>query len=902
MEHLAGQYFLNSDLREEEIREQIGLLCKAGYESIFLHARAGLKTPYFSQEWFDALRTAIDELIRHGAGFSIWDEDNYPSGDAGNRICNEYPELASSYLNFRFAEGVKGRSVREFFSVNGAFAGCFALYADGSMEDLRAHCGTLREAWEKAWVQSSAYSPYPQLPYPHRRRSMNTPRFALVWTPDRDCRIVCAEWIHSGPGRHSSDLLNPETSRVFLEMIHEEYVKQLGPERMKHCASSFMDEPSPAGLYPWTRRFPEEFRKDHGYDLREKLPHLVMDVNGGSVRIRNDYRMTLSRLLCESYLDTVRTWLNAHGIKSTGHLTRSESLQYSNLAWPNELRCFKHLDIPCCDPLGAGIGQPGALAHHIGIKAVSSAARLFGKAAAGADAFAVGGDTISLRDLKFMLNYHLVLGITWYNVHGLYYTLEGERRDEAPPSLFYQHSQWPHMPEFLAYLKRRCGELTGEHLCNLEMLYPSTTLRSRLPGAEGPAEELHQTAEALLSHQRDFELIDEETLAEQDPKAFVSLRPYFLVAHARWIESATARWLEAYAAAGGTVFVTGLVPEILPELDGRSGGKWAFAEKRLDENFIEKIPAPELTGNHPENVLIRRVRGAGGENRTFLFNRGSGTFRGTLDGVALEIAPGEAGFAEELHVRADLPGLSLSGWKVTFGLNSVPLYLWEFNAQTNFDLLTKRSPGISDCPESGEYYAVFTLDEVPEKLLFTTEEDSLARGAFSVNGTPLSGWRKADFRDCRERECDISSLVRPGRNEIRFQGTRFENAPFLRGRFKAAFPLGNCGYPVLSPAPEVWSPERPQDYRIPGYGTFSGTAVYECEAVADRAGRYALDLNLIFDSVRIFADNAEQGVLIAPPYRLELDLTQGRHTIRLEVCNAPGNRDVLAGLPAGLQG
>lgn len=48
MEYLAGQYFLNSDLRVEEIREQIRELCRAGYETIFLHARAGLETPCLS--------------------------------------------------------------------------------------------------------------------------------------------------------------------------------------------------------------------------------------------------------------------------------------------------------------------------------------------------------------------------------------------------------------------------------------------------------------------------------------------------------------------------------------------------------------------------------------------------------------------------------------------------------------------------------------------------------------------------------------------------------------------------------------------------------------------------------------------------------------------------------------
>ena len=128
-----------------------------------------------------------------------------------------------------------------------------------------------------------------------------------------------------------------------------------------------------------------------------------------------------------------------------------------------------------------------------------------------------------------------------------------------------------------------------------------------------------------------------------------------------------------------------------------------------------------------------------------------------------------------------------------------------------------------------------------------------------------------------------------------------ENAPYLRGQFKAVFPLGNCGYPVLSAAPEFYELTQPQDFRTLGYGTFSGTAVYEGTAEIAESGRYKLDLKLVKDSVRILLDGMEQATLIAPPYSMEIELPAGTHTVRLEVCNAPGNRDVLAGVPAGLQ-
>lgn len=898
MEHLAGQYFLNSDLRTGEIREQIKALCSAGYESIFLHARAGLKTPYFSKQWFEALDTAVDELVKHNVKFAIWDEDNYPSGDAGNRICNSYPELAASCLNFHIIEAEKDTPILEYFSVNGAFCGCFAVYEDGNVSDISDYCGTLRSKWNPAYINTTAYSPSGQLPFPHRRRSMDTPRFALAWTPDKKCKIITFEILRSSPGRHCSDLLNAETTQILLDIIHAEYERRFG-QKMKHCSASFMDEPSPAGVYPWTRSLPEEFFKDHNYELLPLLPHLAMDITAASPRIRNDYRKTLHRLLCENYLEPVKQWLNQRNIASTGHLTRSEFLAWSGLLWPNELRCFKHFDIPCCDPLGAGIGRPGSIAHHIGIKAVSSAARLFGKRAAGADAFAVGGDTVSLRDLKFMLNYHLVMGVTWFNVHGLYYTLDGERRDEAPPSLFYQHSQWPHMKTFLSYLKQRCAELSGEHETNLAFLYPSSALQCRLPDSPELDTKLHRTAEVLVSHQRDFELIDEETLSEQNPADFAALRPYFIVAHASFIEKKTADWLENYVVCGGKLFVAGVTPELLVSPDSTSSAPWSFAEKYKKEDFVSDIPAPEIKGEHKDNILIRKIR-KDGELRLFLFNRGKKTFAGTCDGKHIEIAPGEAGFADVLQQQKNAPGLPISYKSVTFDLNSVPVSWWSAYNGPQLDILEKASLSMEKFSGFTRFTSAFSVeDKLP--LLFTTEEETLLRGSFDLNGVPLTEYKKASFRDCRELECDISSLVNKGRNYLTFNGTLFETPPYLRGNFTVELPQGSCSYPELAAAEKMIPLSTPCDYLALGRGTFSGTAVYDGSINAPHDGTFALEFALFHDSIKVSVDGKVVQTLIAPPYRLELELSAGIHTLQLEVCNAPGNRDVLSGLPAGLQ-
>lgn len=898
MERVTGQYFLNTDLREDELREQTRLLCEAGYEVIYLHSRAGLKTPYLSEGWFRALRTVIDELRRHSVKFAIWDEDNYPSGNAGDRIVNDFPELASRELLFTVIEAKKGERIQQFFTEKASFLRCFGVYGESEIIDLSRHCGTLRSKWGKALINNGAYSPEGQLGFPHRRRSMNSLRFAINWEAERDCRIVAVEIAHVN-ARHKSDLLNPETTLRLLEYTHEAYKETFGEQVLRsECAASFLDEPSPAGEFPWTRAFPTEFQAAHGYDLIAVLPHLALELGPQSFKIRRDYRDTLHRLVCGNYLQRLRGWLQQHGIASAGHLTRSEWLSYSNLRWPNELRCLKYLDIPCCDPLGAGIGKMGSKAHHIGIKTVSSAARLFGKKAAGADAFAVGGDTITLRDLQFMLNYHLVLGINYFNVHGLYYSLESERRDEAPPSLFYQHSEWPLMPEFLAYMKKRCRELgEAEYDCNLAMLYPSTALQCRRDRDPSPDAALHQLAELLLSRQRDFELIDELTLSEQTPADFVQQRPFFLLAHAEWIESATAHWLEEYTAAGGTLFLEGPVPKLV-DANGKS---WNFAESCRAADFCSRIPAAELCGEGSEAVLIRQMR-RNGKRLVFLFNRGSQSFSGTLNGKPLRIAPGQAGFEDELRPKPAPPRITPLNWQVKFEENSVPLHFWEY-AGGNIELFFRQQIGLP--PQNASEFTAKFFVSAPLELKLCVEEDMLARGEFRINGKPLEQFQKADFRDCREVECGLSYLLargtEPTLNKISYRGSLFENAPYLRGDFRAEFPQGFLSFPVLSPAPAEFTIASPCDFRELGYGTYSGKVCYSAEFDIGTDGMYRLAFSQLHDSARIIIDGKLAGSLIAAPYELDLQLHCGKHRLNIELFNGAGNRDCLAGLPTGFR-
>ncbi|MBE6385845.1 MAG: hypothetical protein E7048_09320 [Lentisphaerae bacterium] len=901
MKHIAAQYFLNTDLRKEELEEQGEMLCDTGYEEIYLHARAGMKTPYLSKQWFEALQTVTEVLKKHNVRFSIWDEDNFPSGTAGNRIVNNYPELAAQRLNFLVFDAPEGEKLREFFSGSGAFLKAFAVSSQGEITDISEYCGTLRSKWTSPRTNLSAYSPYGQLPLPHRRRSMDTTRMAIEYTPAVDCRIVVVEILRDAL-RHNTDLLNSETVDRLVEYTHEEYKRIWGAENLKkECLSSFLDEPAPEGCFPWTRRFPEEFRKDHNYDLPPLLPHIFLDLTSESARIRNDYRTTLHRLLCQNYLGHLKKYLNTNGLLSVGHLSRSEYLSCSNTRWPNELRCLQYLDIPCGDPLGGGVGRMGSMAHHLGLKTVAAAARFAGKPA-GADAFAVGGDSISLRDLKFMADYHLVMGITYFNIHGLNYTIEGESFDETPPSLFYQHSQWQHMKEFISYLKKRCQLLSAPHICTTGFLYPDVTLKCLAQDAPVPDELFHQTAEELLSHQRDFEPIDSITLAEQSPEDYARLRPFFIVANNDRIVRSTAEFLERYVEAGGRLIVTGCIPQIV-DLPGVP--VWNFAERYYTGDIVSSIPGPELKGEGSEAVLIRQFETADGTD-TFIFNRSDLPFEGSFEGKKLLLEPGESKLASELATCSPAQILPLPEiWTLRFeGLNSVPLTFWNYRSGM-IELFSLARQEEHPLAEAKEFHSNFLVSS-GFRVFLTVEENMLKKGAFSVNGVPVTGFAKTRFRDCRDLECDITGHLNTGRspllNKITFTGTPlFGSPPYLRGVFSARVPPGGENYPILTAAPGEYTFKDKADFRGFGYGTYSGPARCTAKAEVVQKEKYTIRFAAINDSACLFIDGEDQGIRIAPPYVWEVELSQGEHTIELEICNNSGNRDRNLGLPAGMQ-
>jgi len=939
--YVAGQYFLNHDLKADEVRKQVREIAQAGYQAIYGHARQGLKIPYFSEEWWKIIKVIVDECHANGMKFAIWDEDYFPSATAGNRIIWNNPELAARNLEFTIAEFKATDSPIELRLLNSALLKCYALpklkAGFGAPIDISTHCGTVRTEWIKRQVNEGAYSPTCKIGMPHWRTSMNerSRTYALKWKPEKQSDyLIVAIQIVGTKGRHNTDILNKKATAEFIRYTHSEYADKFGNEVLANdFHAAFMDEPAPGGNFPWTNKFTEEFANEHGYDIIENLPHLAVDIDEKTSLIRHHYRMTQMRLQCTNYLQQTQNWCCEHNIQSAGHLTRTEWLDYVAHAWPNELRCYKYLDIPCTDPLGAGIAWRDAAAYHIGLKVVSSAAHIFGKEQAGSDALAVMGNETSLKDLKFSLDYQMVMGINYFNLHGLSYSFDGPRKDEVPPSLSYQHSEWEYMPALIEHIKNTCETLSiGKHICGIAMLYPSTSFYCKFNAkqtwnASELESKIHLLADDLLSQQKDFDLIDEITITEQSNGKMPEDWQVIILPCLKFITADTAVALEKYIATGGKVIVLGEMPQLLGNELDEPIKEWQNQDctfsKEVTREIISSLPGPELEGSGCENIFILR-RDDDGRIISFLFNRAERDFSGNYNGTDVTV-PAKGSLLLDSTVQAPQPVQILtknitlnSGWQVKFHENHIPLAIWQAKNDPNlepassYNLLERQDDPLEYGENQVFYQSRFLYSGKAESLKIVFDKSAI-KGDWKLlfNGVEIKDFKNERIYDCYNFSADLTEHIRTGstptENKITIltQGKErglFE-MPYLYGNFTCEYRHAYRSLPFMQGCNEAIELDALSPWKEIGYPTFSGTAEYSVEVDILAPGEYHIDLGRVEDIADIFIDGEHIELLPWKPYKCKLGfLKKGKHTLKVNVTNGPGNHDRLAMLTAGLLG
>ena len=78
-----------------------------------------------------------------------------------------------------------------------------------------------------------------------------------------------------------------------------------------------------------------------------------------------------------------------------------------------------------------------------------------------------------MQRMKWSTDWEYVLGVNLLNPHGFHYTLEGPRKRDWPPSMFYQYPWWHFYGDFSDYVARLSHLLSGgRHVAKVAVLWP----------------------------------------------------------------------------------------------------------------------------------------------------------------------------------------------------------------------------------------------------------------------------------------------------------------------------------------------------------------------------------------------------------------------------------------------
>ena len=583
---LVPYWAWNGTLEPEELKRQIDEMVDKGVYAAFMHARPGIEssdTPYFSEGWWDAVRTCVEYGPK--AGFTPWlyDEDKWPSGSAGGRVLERNPERNRQKVLRRIEQRVTGpRNVRVSipdarYIIAGRLTSDQA-FAPGSLIDLTDH----NTAGAAPWV-----------------------------CPE-------GEWLLTGyvyePFRDEINYMNPETVRDFIDITHEAYARRYGDHLGDTFPGIFFDEIGmTAGTSPdrhvWAEGFAERFQQMHGYDLIPELPALVRSIGPRTPIIRCDYYETFTAMYEEAWFKQLSDWCAARGMKLTGH-TIEELNRYVKQG--DYMQTLRHLQIPTTDnedfrytwPRTIGAWKP---------KQAASISHLYGYPQTGVEALGGAGWPFNLDMARYGFNMLAAYGVTYHIPHFFAYANDTPANaDDWPNSWFFRNPYWKYFKTLADTVRRTSYVLYGgEPIVDVAVLYPQCNQWS----GYGPGT-IEETIIGLTAMPIDTDVIDPPSLLsagigpgrlEAGPMTYRSL----ILPGLRCLRRAEADQVRRFAEAGGLVIVHDRWPVDSPEFGTDDPYLVEFA-RRMEEQGIYPC-APSETAARIEAAIGRDLRVVAGD-------------------------------------------------------------------------------------------------------------------------------------------------------------------------------------------------------------------------------------------------------------------------------------------------
>ena len=574
---LAPFWFLNHDLEDSELAWQINEMNRKGVRGFIMHPRHGLITPYLSDEWMDRIETCIKEADKLRMKAYLYDENNWPSGPVDGELLERYPEFQMSgcYLSQEWTIRGGRRLRAEIEPADGLIAVvAVPIGRGGRLQGLPESAVSL--IGHVSWPGGSAGA----------SRSDPTPSPAVLdWTAPSGRwqvmaftrRILRRATFFDG----YLDTLSKDAVGQFIRMTHEKYAERFEDYFGGTVDGIFTDEPSMnfngRGALPWTPTLPSEFGWRHGYDMIGALPAVFKDAGPATPQLRCDFYDTVTELYTQAFFKQIYEWCDRRRLNFLGHVLCEGEFYDGTKHQGDFFRGARYMHFGGVDFLTEATWpdpDKSGLNNLVGPKLASSAAHIYGKPRVLSEAFGLAsGWAIDLRNLKWMADWQVALGVNLFGPHAFYYSIQGHRKWECPPGEFYQSAFWPYYKVFADYTARLCAAMSGAfHVADIAVIYPVRSMWSAIdptntPEAQRIRTSLDKVTMALLQAGFDFDILPEEAFVEDmdptDLEHFGSLEQYkaIIVPGCTTLLEETAHFLNMSIQDGNAVVVCGDLPE-----------------------------------------------------------------------------------------------------------------------------------------------------------------------------------------------------------------------------------------------------------------------------------------------------------------------------------------------------
>lgn len=954
-------WFWNSKLNPDEIERQVRLMHEAGLGGFFMHARFGLETEYMGKDWLECVRCAVRTAHKYGLQAWLYDEYPFPSGVGGLKVTRN-PEYCNKFIDL-VEEKLTGPAEASIPLPDGKPILAYAV---------RTH---EIEQFHKQAVQ-----------IPTDEKILNWQASEGEWL----IMVFVLRVLQDPRGNvFGPDYLNPEMTQAFLKIL-DKYVldEELRPYLGKTIPGIFTDEPCilswhqnhtnypihhNARIAAWGSQIPERL-KQMGYDWRQVLPAVFYDLEPESARLRHAYRKAVADNYVESFFVPYQEWCHKHNLKLTGHLLLEEGLYTNTIFQGDFIRNLSLFDIPGTDHLGIGCegkyggwGNLPLMANNLqGQKLVSSIAHLYGKEAMLSESFGVSGWGLRMADMKRIVDWQYRLGINFLCPHAFYYSMEGFRKHDSPPSQFFQATYWSYYRYFADYVARLSLLMrAGRHIAQAALFYPQDAFWEAFKaGREDTsdrrmADQFDFYASELLKCHVDYDIVPESFItmeSVQDGTLRIRDEEYeFIILPAvPRLPDSLMDALTRFYQEGGKLLISNPAPAgLLARLQSLMSPEGIYL---IMENInsgalkaaLEKLLIPDVRIDHREVTFIHReVDGrhlyffASDSDRsleTCLEVKTQGMVeRWDLETGKIHDMPAE--ITEDKYTRVDWsfpphgslmmvvdPGRApLKKQNVKWGNihteaigdmwdftcispNALPLDRWDLQITTRGDWLHY------------DYTTDVFVEAVPGSLSLMLD-DIESRGSFMagmslrvyVNGHEIPMKPSDYYVDPKWKTLDITTAMQPGQNRIHLCFINQSWAGEPKGMTIPPKLLGNFALTKGSNDRYIISSRRDQvrsgtSWTEQGYPFYSGTAIYRQEIMLDEtlltAKQIWIEATEVADMVEFLVNDTRAAVRPWPPCSCEVKslLHQGRNVIVLKVTNSMKNFLEGEAKPSGLLG